>query len=199
MIRKFYVYRHFEKDSNVVFYVGKGTGNRAYDLRCRSDRHKNIVSKYGCRVELIFENLTDEEACAAECLQISYYRSFGQCRANVLPGGQSNAGQNNPMYGRGCLLTGNKNGMFQKIGKMKGKFGKEHPRFGKIESSETRALKKVMHLGVKHPKHKWTYVTPAGIFTSPTLAANANSVGIPMLKGRAKSKNYPEWTRYVSR
>ena len=47
--REFYVYVHIRKDNNTVFYVGKGTKNRAHNLD-RGNFHNSVRDKYGCKV-----------------------------------------------------------------------------------------------------------------------------------------------------
>ena len=75
--RKFYVYEHIRKDNNTCFYVGKGTGNRAYDLD-RSNFHNSVCEEYGCRVEIIKDGLTKKEAFALETERIEdYVITFG--------------------------------------------------------------------------------------------------------------------------
>jgi len=62
-----YIYKHIRLDTNVVFYIGKGTNtNGKYKRAYSSDRTNlhwhNIVKKYGYSVEIIVENLTEKEA-----------------------------------------------------------------------------------------------------------------------------------------
>ena len=70
--RRFYVYVHIRLDNNTVFYVGKGTGNRAYNLD-RGEFHNNVCKKYDCRVEIIKDNLTESQAFRLESKMIKYY------------------------------------------------------------------------------------------------------------------------------
>ena len=75
--RKFYVYEHIRKDNNTCFYVGKGTGNRAYNLD-RGNFHNSVRDEYGCRVEIIKDGLTEEEAFKLERERIEdYVITFG--------------------------------------------------------------------------------------------------------------------------
>ena len=59
--REFYVYEHIRLDNMTCFYVGKGKGERAYDL-ARNDHHDNISNMHGHAVVIIADNLTEEEA-----------------------------------------------------------------------------------------------------------------------------------------
>ena len=70
--REFYVYVHIRKDNNTVFYVGKGTKNRAYDLD-RGNFHNGVRDKYGCKVVIIKDNLTESQAFRLESKMIKYY------------------------------------------------------------------------------------------------------------------------------
>ena len=70
--REFYVYVHIRLDNNTVFYVGKGTGNRAYNLD-RGNFHNSVRDKYDCRVEIIKDGLTESQAFRLESKMIKYY------------------------------------------------------------------------------------------------------------------------------
>ena len=59
--REFYVYEHIRLDNMTCFYVGKGKGERAYDLS-RNKYHDRISKKYGHAVVIIADNLTEDEA-----------------------------------------------------------------------------------------------------------------------------------------
>ena len=59
--REFYVYEHIRLDNMTCFYVGKGKGERAYDLE-RNDHHDNISNMCGHAVIIIEDNLTEDEA-----------------------------------------------------------------------------------------------------------------------------------------
>ena len=63
---KYYLYRHIRLDSGVPFYIGIGTKPdkynsfnseyiRAFSKQSRNTYWKNIVSKYGYKVEILFE------------------------------------------------------------------------------------------------------------------------------------------------
>jgi hypothetical protein len=61
-MRHFYVYGHYKPDSMFPFYIGKGTKNRAYEKHQRNEHWVNTVNKYGYRVEIMYDNLTEDEA-----------------------------------------------------------------------------------------------------------------------------------------
>ena len=72
--REFYVYVHIRLDNNTVFYVGKGTGNRAYKMsRGEGTHHDNICKACDCKVVIIKNNLTENQAFKLENKMIEYY------------------------------------------------------------------------------------------------------------------------------
>jgi len=71
-----YVYQHITKDTKEIFYIGISNANnlkRAYTNYKRSIFWKNIVDKHGYNVEIIYKNLTWEEACNIEINLIKQY------------------------------------------------------------------------------------------------------------------------------
>lgn len=73
---KAYVYTHIRLDTNEVFYVGIGTQDnyiRASRTANRSVFWKNITKKTGWKVNIVFDNLTWDEACEKEKELISFY------------------------------------------------------------------------------------------------------------------------------
>lgn len=61
----FYTYVHRRPDTGAIFYVGKGSGRRAYSLKQRSRFWRAVIEKAGgFEVEIVFQG--DEAACLAE-------------------------------------------------------------------------------------------------------------------------------------
>lgn len=67
------VYRHRRLDTNKIFYIGIGLKNRPYDINNRNQHWNNIVNKTKYEVDILYENLTWEDACELECLLIKEY------------------------------------------------------------------------------------------------------------------------------
>lgn len=65
-----YVYGHYKADSGELFYIGKGTGDRAWSTNTRrrvtNPHWNNVVNKHGLVVRILHDNLTDEEAYIIE-------------------------------------------------------------------------------------------------------------------------------------
>ncbi|MBP9758737.1 hypothetical protein KBD45_03505 [Candidatus Dojkabacteria bacterium] len=71
MATRFYIYFHINPLKNEVFYVGKGSGRRAYKKYDRSELWNNIVNKYGLIVNIIEEGITNKEALELEKFYIN--------------------------------------------------------------------------------------------------------------------------------
>lgn len=92
-MNQFYVYLH-KKPDGTPFYVGKGTGNRAYAFARRSTWHKNIVAKYG-RQNIIIEIINcinESQAFDLEKIYIKQLKNDGVMLVNLTEGGEGCAG-----------------------------------------------------------------------------------------------------------
>ena len=91
-MKKFYVYIHRKKTDNSVFYVGKGSGKRAYHKSGRNSRWNNIVNKHGYSVEILFDELDEETAFQVEKDTILEFDYFGYDLSNMTTGGEGASG-----------------------------------------------------------------------------------------------------------
>jgi hypothetical protein len=67
------LYRHIRKDKNEPFYIGIGkTEKRAYFIHNRNKHWKNIAEK-GFDVQILFDDLSWEDACKKEIEFIKLY------------------------------------------------------------------------------------------------------------------------------
>lgn len=93
-MKLFYVYEHWRPDRNECFYVGKGHGKRANDMRsCRNRWHKFIQQKLSSlgmcvEVRLIAEGLEEEESFRFERERIAFWRADGVDLVNMTAGGE---------------------------------------------------------------------------------------------------------------
>lgn len=135
MVDIFYVYEWFIVDTYDVFYVGKGTGVRRFELHNRNQYFKAIYRKYRCAVRVIHQYLTNDEACALEIERIAELKALGQAKCNFTSGGTGfSTGDLNPT--RRNPHFGNKNGMRIKNIDFK---GEKNPFFGKTHSEQVKS------------------------------------------------------------
>ena len=98
MERNYYVYQHTRLDTNEVFYIGISKVKkykRARDKYDRSDFWKRIVNKTKYKIDILYENLTLDEANEIEINLISYYgrRNLGLgTLVNLTDGGEGSVG-----------------------------------------------------------------------------------------------------------
>jgi len=89
--RESYVYEYFVVETNEIFYVGKGIGNRIDDTTNRNQEFTRMLKDLEGKVDKrkVRENLTDAEAGEYESYLIQKYREEGQPLTNIQPGGSS--------------------------------------------------------------------------------------------------------------
>ena len=112
------IYRHL-KPCGEVFYIGIGKGKRPYIKSNRSKFWKNVVKKYGYKIEIVYSTTSWEDACELESFLIQLYGRKDLNKGtlvNLTDGGEgcngmkhSNQtkknhsdrmkGENHPMYG----------------------------------------------------------------------------------------------------
>jgi len=94
---KFYVYEHWRLDRDECFYVGKGSGNRAYIMVARNRHHKAIVAKLNrigsaMEVRIVASGLTEEDAFSLESERINFWEIAGVDLCNMTKGGEGASG-----------------------------------------------------------------------------------------------------------
>lgn len=88
-----YVYEHWRPDTNVCFYVGKGTKRRANELRRLNMHHNNIIKHLSAMdlavdIRIIQDGLTDEAAYSLEIERIAFWKTHGVVLTNKSTGGR---------------------------------------------------------------------------------------------------------------
>lgn len=84
----FYVYKWYNVETEEVFYIGKGCGNRYHDTNKRNKVFTEYYNNHPCQSSIIdfFEN--EEEAFEYEAKMIKEYKAKGQAIANLDAGGK---------------------------------------------------------------------------------------------------------------
>jgi hypothetical protein len=96
-----YVYTYTRLDKDEVFYVGIGSDSnykRAKNKSLRTDYFKKIINKSKCRLNIVFDNITWEEACQKEIELIALYgrKDLGKgALINFTDGGEGRKGSQN--------------------------------------------------------------------------------------------------------
>lgn len=166
------VYRHIRRDKNKPFYIGIGDEeSRAYEKKGRTRVWKNIAKK-GYEVEILFEDLTWEEACQKEREFIALYgrRDLGLgTLVNLTDGGEGTlgykhteetkekcrtaaSGKNNAMFGKtrpdhSENMKGDKNPCYGRVGNKHPMYNK--PGYWKGKSRSDKA-KRVLYKGIEY-------------------------------------------------
>jgi len=87
-----YTYAHKKPDGS-IFYIGKGSGDRAYRTNHRNRYWRNVVAKHGTyAVEILATWETHKEALAHEIELIAYFKSQKCNLVNLTDGGEGNVG-----------------------------------------------------------------------------------------------------------
>jgi hypothetical protein len=130
MNNNFYIYFHVNLCTGKVFYVGKGSGDRAWSKESRNKYWHNIVKKYGYDIQLFEEELSEQEAFEREKYWISRFKDMGYDLANLTDGGEGVSGLLHSEQTKikiSEVNKGNKNGL-----------GYKHSEESKKKMSETR-------------------------------------------------------------
>ena len=83
-----YVYTHRKATTGDIFYVGKGTAERAWDRYGRTAYWQNVVAKHGFVVQIESDGLLEFEAFARERDLIASLRARGVRLVNLTDGGE---------------------------------------------------------------------------------------------------------------
>ena len=165
MAESYYVYTHTRISDSIVFYIGQGSGERAWAKGDRNPHWHRTVKKHGYSVYLAHENLTKAEAANKEIELIAYYRKVsGSKLTNITAGGDGGMlGYNHKPESKEKIvasLIGNKRaiGNTNRKGavlseetkqKIREKRALQKPRVGYLTSEETREKLRLAQSGKK--------------------------------------------------
>ena len=78
---KYYVYEWYIEETNEIFYVGKGTGNRVTSMKNRNSYFKNIRKKYKCNYRILKYFKNENDAYNYEFKRGLELKEIGQAKA----------------------------------------------------------------------------------------------------------------------
>ncbi|NBU34555.1 hypothetical protein EB118_19915 [bacterium] len=137
------LYRHIRLDKNEPFYIGIGkTEKRAYSNKIRNKHWHNIVNKTGYKVQIMFDDLTWDEACEKEKEFIALYgrKEFGGMLCNMTDGGEGVINMSKETRQKLSEFNKGKTHSAETLAKISAASkGENNPNFGKIHSTETKA------------------------------------------------------------
>ena len=145
----FYTYAHY-KPNGTIFYIGKGTGRRAWKTHRRNSHWKAIVKKHGSfNVEILANWETEKEAFCHEVLLIDCFKDMGYSLANKTNGGEGSSGYKHSDETKLKMKHSVSEETKKKISiARKGKYtGEKHPLFGKLVSEKTREKMRLANSG----------------------------------------------------
>jgi predicted GIY-YIG superfamily endonuclease len=137
----FYVYEHWRPDTDVCFYVGKGTGIRANNMSRRNAHHKAIqakLAKNGMAVEvrMVAVGLNQPEAFRIEIERIKFWKDSNVRLTNQSDGGDGNVGYAHTPEAKIKISKRNLElGIRPPV-----LFGEKNPFYGKTHSEEARKI-----------------------------------------------------------
>jgi hypothetical protein len=90
--RRHYTYAHARKTTGEIFYLGKGSNGRAFELKARGAWHMRVATQHGVDVHILAQHLTAREAYGHERQLIAEARELGLNIVNMSDGGEGNDG-----------------------------------------------------------------------------------------------------------
>lgn len=140
----FYVYVHCRATDGRVFYVGKGTKQRAWSSDRRNAHWNNIVKKHGYCVEIVQDGMQEWWAFELEREFIALHGRGNQFLCNATDGGEGAAGAKRSLETRKKLSEAHKK--FNLVNPM---LGRKHKALSK---EKQRAKKQGKYVGTSHPR-----------------------------------------------
>jgi hypothetical protein len=173
------VYQHLRKDTNQIFYIGIGkTIKRAYQTRGRNKLWNNIIKKTNYNIEIIYDNLSWEDACIKEKELISKYGRIDLktgILTNMTDGGDGLSNMSEEF----------------KTNMSKIKLGKPGPNKGIKMSEETKEKLRQHNLGKKHSDESKKKISESNMGKCHLTEESKKSIGLKnsiKLKGKKLSE-----------
>lgn len=199
--KDFYVYAHISNTTGKVFYIGKGSGRRAFSKKGRNTIWKSIA-KSGFTVKIIKDHLFEECAFSFEKIIIN---SIGvENLSNLTSGGEGTSGWVPSREFRERLSEIRKgipphpnarapDAIFRRIEKLRGKKHSEDHKRKIGDALRGRARDKTRRYKFYHPDHGCVTTTISCLMSKYNLDRNVRN----MAEGKIKSTK--GWSLYCNR
>jgi len=145
---KFYTYVHRKADTNEVFYVGKGQGNRLGVRAGRSKLWKETVSLHGYVAEKVGFFDCEKDAFAHEKFLIQCQKEHGNILCNLTVGGEGYSGYIAPPEVRERRIAGIREMLADPVRREKRSLAMSQALTGKTFSNERKAKLSAAHKGI---------------------------------------------------
>ena len=88
----YYTYMHLRESDGKIFYIGKGSGRRAFSCSGRGKFWHHVEKKHGFRAEILMRFEKEDDAFEHEKFLISCFREIGVQLVNLTDGGDGSSG-----------------------------------------------------------------------------------------------------------
>lgn len=89
----FYIYEWYNIDTNEVFYIGKGCGNRYKSTYGRNQKFLEYIKNNNVESRIVWQGDNEEEAFKKEIEYTEFYKLHGECSCNLAAPGKGGCQQ----------------------------------------------------------------------------------------------------------
>lgn len=154
---KYYTYMHIRQTDNKIFYIGKGSGSRAFNSSPRGVIWRNVANKHGFCTEILMRFENEKDCFEHEKFLISCFQDMGESLVNQTRGGEGSSGfklTNETKKKIGLAVSKRDPAINKKISeKLK----------GRPKSQETKLKMSKAHLGIKKSDEHRKNISKAAI------------------------------------
>lgn len=146
----YYIYAHTRKDTNQIFYIGKGQRRRAWDKSNRNKHWHHIANKSEYSVDILAYFESEKEAIKQEVNCIKWLDNL----CNMTNGGEGLSGLKFTQDHKNKISEANKGKILSPEHKDKISKSLRGKTKGKVVGEETKLKISLAMSGNKHPKFK---------------------------------------------